>query len=244
MPPRRTRQLKSLKGRVQRLGTRADYEKLLTKSSKRLVVVHYLTSSSPAQQLQNVRAHFNKVSKQRELSNVLFAEVDVSQPGFEGLAAAHGVTTLPAFHLWKDQVAVEVLTGMALGSVASKCVEHAVTASTDPASRWKRLLVGVLVVGTAAAAGYFGYQHQRSSPGSTSRADQIADVDAKIKEVKTRLAYVTRRKLHKSKREQQKKLRILEERRQSLVLGDKQVRTSSLRHSDTEDSDSDNSDSD
>ena len=43
MPPRRTRQLKSLKGRVQRLGTRADYEKLLTKSSKRLVVVHYLT---------------------------------------------------------------------------------------------------------------------------------------------------------------------------------------------------------
>ena len=26
----------------------------------------------------------------------------------QGLAAAHGVTTLPAFHLWKDQVAVEV----------------------------------------------------------------------------------------------------------------------------------------
>jgi hypothetical protein len=40
-------------------------------------------STSPAQQLQNIRAHLNKVSKQRELSNVLFAEVDVSQPGFE-----------------------------------------------------------------------------------------------------------------------------------------------------------------
>ena len=26
----------------------------------------------------------------------------------QGLAAAHDVTTLPAFHLWKDQVAVEV----------------------------------------------------------------------------------------------------------------------------------------
>jgi hypothetical protein len=43
MPPRRTRQLKSLKGRVQRLVTRSEYDKLLAKSSKRLVVVHYLT---------------------------------------------------------------------------------------------------------------------------------------------------------------------------------------------------------
>ena len=33
-------------------------------------------------------------------------------------------------------------------------------------------------------------------------------------EVKTRLAYVTRRKLHKAKREQQKKLQALEARRQ------------------------------
>ena len=43
MPPRRTRQLKSLKGRVHRLVTRSEYDKLLAKSSKRLVVVHYLT---------------------------------------------------------------------------------------------------------------------------------------------------------------------------------------------------------
>ena len=43
MPPRRTRQLKSLKGRVQRLVTRSEYDKLLAKSSKRLVVVHYFT---------------------------------------------------------------------------------------------------------------------------------------------------------------------------------------------------------
>lgn len=237
MPPRRTRQLKSLKGRVQRLVTRSEYDKLLAKSSKRLVVVHYLTSTSPAQQLQNIRAHLNKVSKQRELSNVLFAEVDVSQPGFEGLAAEHGVTTLPAFHLWKDGVAVEVLTGMSLGAVAQKCIEHAGKNSAEPPSRWKRALVAALVFGTVAAAGYFGYQHSRS--GQKSSAAQIEDLDAKIKEVKTRLAYVTRRKLHKAKREQQKKLKALEERRQSLVLGQKQPRSISKHHADSDDSESD-----
>ena len=39
-----------------------------------------------------------------------------------------------------------------------------------------------------------------------------------VQEVKTRLAYVTRRKLHKAKREQQKKLKALEERRQVCCL--------------------------
>ncbi len=39
-----------------------------------------------------------------------------------------------------------------------------------------------------------------------------------MQEVKTRLAYVTRRKLHKAKREQQKKLKALEERRQVCCL--------------------------
>ena len=43
MPPRRSRQLKSLKGRVQKLVTRDDHEKLLRKSKKRLVVILYYT---------------------------------------------------------------------------------------------------------------------------------------------------------------------------------------------------------
>ncbi|DBA69233.1 TPA: hypothetical protein ACH3X2_012978 [Trebouxia sp. C0005] len=239
MPPRRTRQLKSLKGRVERLVTRSEYDKLLAKSSKRLVVVHYFTSTSPAQQLQNIRAHLNKVSKQRELSNVLFAEVDVSQPGFEGLAAEHGVTTLPAFHLWKGGVAIEVLTGMSLGAVAQKCIEHAGKNSAEPASRWKRALIAALAFGTVAAAGYFGYQQSRNGHKTMSSAAQIEDLDAKIKEVKTRLAYVTRRKLHKAKREQQKKLKALEERRQSLVLGQKQSKSVLKHHADSDDSDDD-----
>ena len=45
MPPRRTRPLKSLKGRVQRIVTRADFDKAVSKSRKRLVVVHYYSVS-------------------------------------------------------------------------------------------------------------------------------------------------------------------------------------------------------
>lgn len=40
----------------------------------------------------------------------------------------------------------------------------------------------------------------------------------RAQDVKTRLAYVTRRKLHKAKREQQKKLQALEQRRQVCAL--------------------------
>ncbi|KAL3153275.1 hypothetical protein ABBQ38_011623 [Trebouxia sp. C0009 RCD-2024] len=244
MPPRRTRPLKSLKGRVQKLLTRAELEKSLSKSNKRLVVVHYFTSSSPVQQTQSVRALLIKVSRQRELSNVLFVEIDVSQPEFEGIAADNGVTTLPAFQLWEHHTVVETLTGMALGSVASKCIDHAGSSSADPSSRWKRLLMGVLVLGAVGAAGLFGYRHQQSGQNNRSPAAQLADVDVKIQEAKTRLAYVTRRKLHKAKREQQKKLKSLEARRQGIVASQKAHRKQVVQRAAIKDSDSDGSDSD
>lgn len=87
--------------------------------------------------------------------------------------------------LYQQLYGLQTLTGMALGSVASKCIDHAGKLSTywsdgtwlvqfllpivvscislllslpgsssaDPSSRWKRLLVGVLVLGAVGAAG-------------------------------------------------------------------------------------------
>lgn len=243
MPPRRTRPLKSLKGRVQRLVALADFDKAVSKSRKRLVVVHYYSSSIPAQQLQHVRGLLIKVSRQRELNNVFFAEMDISQPEFEGVAAQHGVTTLPAFQLWQNQEPVETLSGMALGSVAQKCIEQAGQNSSEPPSRWKRLLVGIIVIGAVGAAGYFGYQHVQKGENKSAPA-QLAEIDVKIQEVKTRLAYVTRRKLHKAKREQQKKLKALEQRRQAIVAGQKEHRIKVLQPAQAEDSNYDESDSD
>ena len=46
-------------------------------------------------------------------------------------------------------------------------------------------------------------------------------------DVKTRLAYVTRRKLHKAKREQQKKLQALEQRREVYTLATQGIKMTS-----------------
>lgn len=72
-----------------------------------------------------------------------------------------------------------------------------------------------------------GEDHALASSSAHASRQRPAPAYLCMQEVKTRLAYVTRRKLHKAKREQQKKLKALEERRQVCCLI---VHGSALQH--------------
>ena len=65
---------------------------------------------------------------------------------------------------------------------------------------------------------HLGEEHDLASSSAHANWQRRASACLCVQEVKTRLAYVTRRKLHKAKREQQKKLKALEERRQVCCL--------------------------
>jgi hypothetical protein len=65
---------------------------------------------------------------------------------------------------------------------------------------------------------HLGEEHDLASCSAHANWQRPASACLCVQEVKTRLAYVTRRKLHKAKREQQKKLKALEERRQVCCL--------------------------
>ena len=65
---------------------------------------------------------------------------------------------------------------------------------------------------------HLGEEHDLASSSAHANRQRRASACLCVQEVKTRLAYVTRRKLHKAKREQQKKLKALEERRQVCCL--------------------------
>ncbi len=69
-----------------------------------------------------------------------------------------------------------------------------------------------------AAAYTLGEEPDLASRSAHANWQRRASACLCVQEVKTRLAYVTRRKLHKAKREQQKKLKALEERRQVCCL--------------------------
>ncbi len=79
--------------------------------------------------------------------------------------------------------------------------------------------VAACALGKAARKGQrLGEEHDLASSSAHANWKRRAAACLRVQEVKTRLAYVTRRKLHKAKREQQKKLTALEERRQVCCL--------------------------